>query len=233
MPVIYLKHDSYPALTVAESIDYYIELIAREMKICMNSNGISYAEKNVPDTNNDESATVILSSIGDESPLPYRQNGAYVFFEAGDPNSKRLAETIYNHLKSIFDEGNGITLMPEQIEGSYQSEPPPRAGISLGFFDSQEDLENLKNNYEKIIAHTVMAIAEYFGLPFAGCGRQKPTCAIAKTDIGVLVRPSENANTIKSIPAYSKVKIWGQWENWYIVGENGELGYVPTNLIDI
>lgn len=213
------------------SYEYYIKLIAAEIKECLNLSGISYSDEPTPEMNefnDNRSETVQIIFITNNNPgiIPSDNKGIYIFFTAGNPESKRLATTLSKNLGNIYYNPLDVKIISENTQDSTF----PTVTIGMGFENSTQDINWLRENTEEIAKNIIMSLSEYFGVPFVPC--KKSDIAVTTSDVTLRKRPSETAEIVGSLPANTKVKIVSQWENWYVIGENGNLGYVQTKYIN-
>lgn len=212
--------------------EYYIKLIIKEISECLNSNGISYyAGDDEPDKNfqdSSESVTLTVEMSSSPGPMPGEKTGIYIFFNAGNSESKRLAEIFENNIKNLYHSPQNVKIISNN---SSTIDKIPKITISVGYTDSPEDMEWLKNNIDFISKSTVASLCEYFNIPFIGC--ESFQFGTANSDAGIYDKPNLNSKIIGSIELNSKVSVLGQWENWYVVGKNHKLGYIQTQFINI
>lgn len=207
--------------------EYYIKLIISQIKECINLSGISYSENpnlsNVPL----QTAQIIFDSNNELNSIPADNGGVYIFFIAGNPESKRLATIISKNLGNIYYDSKNVKIISQnEINSDF-----PTVTIGLGFENNLKDIEWVRENTEEIAKNIVMSLSEYFGLPFVAC--QKSNIGVTTADVTLYGRPSEMSEIIRSIPANTKVKIVSQWENWYLIGENQHLGYVQNRYVTL
>lgn len=207
--------------------EYYIKLIISQIKECINLSGISYSENpnlsNVPL----QTAQIIFDSNNELNSIPADNGGVYIFFIAGNPESKRLATIISKNLGNIYYDSKNVKIISQnEINSDF-----PNVTIGLGFENNLKDIEWVRENTEEIAKNIVMSLSEYFGLPFVAC--QKSNIGVTTADVTLYGRPSEMSEIIRSIPANTKVKIVSQWENWYLIGENQHLGYVQNRYVTL
>lgn len=209
---------------------YYISLIEDELKECLNANGISYASGgNYPNENLARSSQIVNISFGTNEKseiLPGETSGIHIVFGAGNPDSKRLSEIFMENFKNFYsDEISARIISQESVQDSAS------VTINTGFADNPEDMAWLRDNTDSIAQAIVLSLCEYFGIPFIGCENQ--TIGVANTDATIFDKPALNARVLGNITENSKVKINSQWEDWYIIGENGKLGYVQTKFVNV
>lgn len=212
--------------------EYYIKLIIKEISECLNSNGISYYTGNdEPDKNSQDSSESVILTVEMSSspgPLPGDKTGIYIFFNAGNSESKRMAEIFENNIKNLYHSPQNVRIISND---SSKIDDIPGITISVGYTDSPEDMEWLKNNIDLISKSLVASLCEYFKIPFVGC--ESFYIGTANSDASVYDKPSLNSQIVGSVESNSKVNVLGQWENWYIIGKNHKLGYIQTQFINI
>ena len=76
----------------------------------------------------------------------------------------------------------------------------------------------------------LMSLTEFFGIPFVFC--EENMYGMATQDESIRKRPNLNSETISSTQENKKIKILGRWENWYIVSNNDDIGYIETKYIE-
>ena len=47
------------------------------------------------------------------------------------------------------------------------------------------------------------------------------------------MKDTNKSKIIGFIAKNKRTQIHGQWENWYIIGKNLDLGYIPSKFIDV
>lgn len=219
-----------PLENSGEKYQYYISLIENELKECLNANGISYAlGGNYPDENLARSSQIVNISFGTNEKseiLPGETSGIHIIFGAGNPDSKRLSEIFKGNFKNFYSDEISTRIISEENAQNSVS-----VTINTGFADNPEDMAWLRDNTDSIAQAIVLSLCEYFGIPFIGCENQ--TIGVANTDATIFDKPALNTRVLGNITENSKVKINNQWEDWYIIGENGKLGYVQTKFVNV
>lgn len=213
-----------------ENLEYYIKLISDELRECLNTNGISY---NIPPSNSQNQQIVNLNFSLTNQPDTLAANSMptlNIVFQSGNPESTRLANIMEENLKNMYSQDASINTVPDTSAINIPN--TQNISITLNFEYSNTNTTSwLINNIETISKIIVRSLCEYFGIPFVGC--ENYLTGIANTDATIFDKPSLNANVIGNTLENSKVKINGQWEDWYIIGENGKLGYIQTKFINI
>lgn len=219
-----------PTTTGGEKYQYYISLMEDELKECLNANAISYITGgNYPNENVPENSQVVNINFGTNEKsetLPGETSGIHIIFGAGDPESKRLSEILENNFKNFYSDE-----IPTRIISDERPQNSVSITINTGFSGNAEDMAWLRDSTDSVAKAIVLSLCEYFGIPFIGC--ESHTMGIANADATIFDKPSLNAEILGNVTENSKVKINSRWEDWYIIGENGKLGYVQTKFINV
>lgn len=238
MPTVYFSTDINPEILSSDTnnIEYFMKLIIAEASECLNSNGINYVSENngsLYDLNSEDTQNkpvrITLSMQSSPGPIPSQTAGVMILFTPGDPQSKRLAIILSNSFGSIYTDPSLVKIISmEQNQASGQN-PIPTVNLRIGYADNADDILWIRENIEEIAASLVRSLSEYFGIPFTQC--KKSDLGIINQDTNLVQKPSINSNIIESLATNTKIKIYGQWEDWYIVDHNHNLGYVQTKFI--
>lgn len=239
MPTVYFKTNtdllSDSDITNNNLFKYYLELVVHEVEQCLNLNGINfiYANNQLPAAPRskipDDAVEIILKVGSKQGPIPCGERGVFVFFTPGDPNSKRLAVSISKNIQNIYMEPSLVKIMALQPELIPSSDAIPSVVIGICYSGNPEVLVWLSENIEELAKSIVISILEYYGIPFTQC--QKSLFGVTNQDTNIMRRPTLNSEVIGSLKANTKVKIIGQWEDWYIIFYDDSLGYVQTKCI--
>ncbi len=231
MPTVTLSYRNYDRTSTKNKSEYYLKLIIRQTLECLNSNCISYVNFKNPRQNIKTDASIVLSTTSEPKLIPSMQGGIQIFFIPGNPKSKRLAGIMAENLRNIYYKPTNVTIHPKQkSQLSIPKNNEANVYLSFGFENNKKDMEWLKENTEEISQNIIMSLTEYFGLPFTPCLR--PLMGIAKSDSNIFSKPSTKSKTIGFIAKNKKTIIQGQWEDWYVIGKNLDLGYIPSRFID-
>ena len=143
MPTAYFETQN-----LNEIYEYYIKLIVAEINECLNLSGISYSDKTSPEKdtfqkNNLETAQIIFTVNNNSIPIPSDTKGIYIFFTAGNPESKRLATIISKNLGNIHYNPSDVKMISQDGEIS----DFPTADSSNG-----GDISNPNSSYYPIVA---------------------------------------------------------------------------------
>ena len=80
----------------------------------------------------------------------------------------------------------------------------------------------------------MLSLTEYFGLPFIW--PMDPRDGEVDIDYGLLnlrSRPSPGAAVLTGMPNGARVRVYGQWQGWYVVHYGSYVGYAAAAYIDL
>ena len=216
MPNVELIIDK-ESLPKGNNSEYYIALIVNEINSRLNSNAINYI-KNENESNSD-TVRIKFGYQNSES------DEIKIISENENPDSNRISSIILKNLREIYRGDNSVKIYSESIAGNNEN-----ILVSIIFGASEStNLNWLSQNIENILEEIIMSRDEYFGLPYIP-ETETTTCMTIK-DESIRKRPSLNSEVVGSVEGGKSIKILGQWENWYVVGENNNLGFIQTKFI--
>lgn len=225
MPRVYISTDMCKDDSVSEGAtkQYYLDLILSEIVNCLNANAISY-DNEKSDTN--DLVWIVLqidSSKNNEDP-----SGLKILYQSGNPESKRLSSIILDHVNQVYEDKVSMDVQPQETINE-----SVRPLVRIIFMDSQnsKNIEWIKQNIEEFSKQIIMSLDEYLGLPYIPC--EKTTAGVAKQDESIRGKPNLNSEVVGCTTSGKKIDVLGQWEDWYVVGTNNNLGYIQTKFIEL
>lgn len=223
--------------------EYYMNLIADDMEPYLEANGIQF-------TRNDPNKTVsnsikesnegvydfhfaIHSNAAPEN-LSGKIQGADVYYYENSEDGKAMAEIVAKNLKDIYLNPEAVKTVPTTSLAELSRTNAPSILVETAFHDNVQDANWIRNNISEIAQNFVKSITEYFGMPFVDKLIDREGIVITRDDpLNMRSRPSTDASVILKIPKGSKIKILGQYRDWYVVEYNGETGYVRSDYINL
>ena len=119
--------------------------------------------------------------------------------------------------------------------GEVRQPRAPSVFIELGYHDNEDDATWIKNHLDETARAIVLALTEYFGIPFltpSGSRRQ----GVVDVDWGYLnirSRPSTSAPVIAKAYDGARLTILNQWQGWYLVSFDGAEGYANSDYVTL
>lgn len=233
MPLVYFKtkvQNNYK-FPDGSSEQYYLELMTDEITSCLNGNAISYKilTSNYNDFTNSDKEYIIINLEVNDTEDTNKQSKIKILFTEGNPMSKRMSDILLRNITRINDQSSPIEIVTDRTT----SNQPSINSITVIFENmlNPKAIEWIRQNIEEISVQFIMSLTEYFGLPFVPCNEMRT--GMAKIDESLRLRPNLNSEIVGSVEANKKIDVLGQWEDWYIVGKNNNLGYIQTKFIEI
>ena len=198
-------------------------MILNEIVNCLYANAISYTNEN----SNEKDLVWIIFQI-DSSENNEDSSSFKILYESGNPESKRLSSIILDHMNQVYDDTESIEVRSQEMNNQTN-----RPLVRIIFMDSQnlKGLDWIKQNIEEFSKQIIMSLDEYFGLPYVPC--EKTNTGVAKQDESIRGKPNLNSEVVGCTTSGKKINVLGQWEEWYVVGTNNNLGYIQTKFIEL
>ena len=178
MPNLFLSpsvQEYNPYIDGLGSEEYYMNLIADAMEPYLIASGISFTRNNPYDT---LSQVIALSNAGNyDFHLALHSNaappslsgqiqGSDIYYYATSARGRRAAEIFQTNLKVIYPDPDKVRTVPNTTLGELRLVRAPSNLIELAYHDNSEDATWIINNINLIARTLVLALTEYFGIPF-------------------------------------------------------------------
>ena len=246
MPIIYLSPSTQewnPYITGSGSEEYNMNLLADHMIPYLNSNAIAY-RRNTPDMTAASSIAQAnqgyydfylalhsnASGQGEASPV----RGIIAFYYPGSAEGKRGAELIAANLRKIYPLPDKVRTQATTSLGEVRQPHFPSVLVEIGYHDNYADAMWGEGHMDSIAQQLVRALTEFFGIPFIyPSGPQTGTVAVNYGTLNLRSYPSPQGTVIANIPNGASVTVYGEWQGWYTVRYDDQLGYAAAAYIDV
>ena len=161
--------------------------------------------------------------------------GIIVFYYPGSTNGKRAAELVADNLRAVYPLPNRVRTEATTSVGEVRQPRAPSVFIELGYHDNEDDATWIKNNLDETARAIVLALTEYFDIPFFSPGNPQRQ-GVVDVDWGYLnirSRPSTSAPVIAKAYDGARLTILNQWQGWYLVSFDGAEGYASSDFITL
>ena len=245
MPKIYLSpstQESNPYITGSGSEEYNMNLLADELEPYLYSNAISFV-RNTPDMTAASSIAQANSIGGFDFYLALHSNaagegnegnirGVIVFYYPTSSEGKRAAELFAARLREVYPLPDLVRTMSTTTLGEVRLPNFPSNLIEIGYHDNYEDALWVENNRDAIAQALARGLTDYFGLPFIYPTTQRiGVVQTGGTPLRLRSYPGANGAVLAQMPNGTSVMIYGEWQGWYVVGYEGQLGYAAQAYI--
>lgn len=245
MPTIYLspstqEYNLYVGDTQSE--EYYMNLVADAMIPYLDASGINYVRNNKDMTaassirqsnEGNYDLHLALHSNAGAGQFSGTAQGVEVYYYPYSEQSRRAAEIIANNMRLIYFNPQNVRTVATTSLGEVARTRAPAVLIEYAFHDNTEDAAWIRNNINLIARYTVLALTEYFGIPFVEPTPVRYGTVVTPSGAGLNLRsaPDTYSSVLLSIPNGATVAVYGELEEWYTVNYNGVEGYVAKQYI--
>ena len=179
MPNLFLSpsvQEYNPYVNGLGSEEYYMNLIADAMEPYLVSSGISFTRN---DPNDTLTQVIALSNAGNyDFHLALHSNaspadlsgtlcGSDIYYYASSPQGSRAAEIFKENLKAIYPYPDNVETIANTTLAELRLTDAPANLIELAYHDNVQDAAWIVNNINTIARTLVIALCEYFGIPFS------------------------------------------------------------------
>lgn len=247
MPSIFLSPSTQEGnlYVTGNSEEYWMNRLADAMEPYLTASGIQFT-RNSPTGSASQSIRqsnagnydlhLALHSNGAPESIYGQVQGSDIYYYPSSVEGKRAANLIADALKTIYPDPNLVRALGTTAIGEVRQTKAPSVFIELAYHDNLEDANWITSNLDLIARTIVLALTEYFGIPFREPGANFPRKGIVRLTSGTLnlrESPSLDGKVIASIPNGATINVLGDNREWYAVEYQGSDGYVSKVYVDL
>ena len=243
MPKLFLSPSTQefnPYVTTGNE-EYWMNLLADRMEPWLLASGIEFV-RNDPQKN--AAAAIRQSNAGDydfhlalhSNAAPPGAEGTYrgidAYYYPGSANSLRMAEILVDNLKPIYPLPEQVQVLPTMAIGEVRRTEAPAVLVELGYHDNPEDAMWLENNLDTIARALVLAVTEYFGVPFLEPEQPRQgRVAVQWGRLNIRQLPTTDSAILTQAENNDPLTIYGESGNWYSVRYKDVVGYANAAYV--
>ena len=244
MPSLFLSpstQDGNPYV-IGGNEEYYMNLVADAMEPYLRANGIAFTRNNpagtVSDSINQSNAGTYdlhlalhsnAAGVGNEGNV----RGTDVYYANGSDNGQRAAFIIADNFKDIYPLPDRVRAIATSRLAEVTRTRAPAVLVEVAYHDNVDDANWIAQNIQSIARNLSESVTTYFGLPFVQpIPPRNGTVRTAGGNLNIRAYPSTDGTIIGTAPNGTVVQITGRYEDWYVVNDNGLLGYANSRYID-
>ena len=243
MPSIFLSpstQENNAYVTGSGSEEYWMNRLADAMIPYLNSCGIQYT-RNTPDMT--AGSSIRLANQGwYDFYLALHSNaagegnyggvrGIIAFYYPSSIQGQRAAQIFVNNLREIYPLPDKVVTRSTTTLGEVRDSKFPANLLELGYHDNYEDARWIEGNIPEIARNLVLSLTDYFDIPFIWPTTPWEGTVQVSGTLNLRSRPSTNASVVTSIPNGAEVRIYGRYEDWYVVRYGDYVGYAAAQYI--
>ena len=245
MPIIYLSPSTqeFNSYVNGGTEEEWMNLLADKMVPLLDASGIRHA-RNTPDMT--AASSIAASNAGNyDLHLALHSNaaagnqagkarGSIVFYYPGSADGQRAANLLADGLKTVYPNPNLVRTEATTTLGEVARVKAPAVLIELAFHDNVEDATWIKSNLDEIARVLVLALTEYFGIPFFETEhRRSAVVDVEWGSLNVRARPNTSAPILAQAPDGAPITILNTAGGWHLVNYNGTIGYVSSEYVTL
>ena len=245
MPIIYLSpstQEKNQYVTGSGSEEYNMNLLADALVPYLLSNGIRYV-RNTPDMTaassvrqanrgNYDFYLALHSNAAPEGRYGEEQ-GIIAFYYPGSVRGRQAAELIAQELREIYPLPDQVMTRATTTLGEIRLSRAPAVLVEIGYHDNRQDALWVEGHMDAIAQQLARALTHLFGLPFIyPMNPRMGTVSVSYGTLNLRDHLSPDGAVIANLPDGASVRIYGEWQGWYVVHYQGQVGYAAAAFID-
>jgi len=246
MPTIYLspstqEWNSY--VTGSGSEEYQMNLLADALEPYLRANAIQFrrnrremtAASSIREANSSyyDFYLALHSNAAPEGRYG-EVRGIIAFYYPGSSQGQRAAELIAKELRQIYPLPDRVRAQSTTTLGEVARSRAPAVLVEIGYHDNADDARWVEGHLDAIAQQLARALTEFFGLPFIY--PTEPKDGEVDVNYGTLnlrSTPSPTGTVVANLPDGAEVRIYGEWQGWYVVQYRDYVGYAAAAFIDV
>jgi len=245
MPSIFLSPSTQEGnlYITGGSEEYWMNLLADEMEPYLIASGIEFTRNSPTGSARDAirrsnsgnfDLHLALHSNAAPPDIYGQVQGSDIYYYPSSVEGRRAANLVADALKTIYPDPNAVRALGTTAIGEVRQTRAPSVFIELAYHDNEADANWITGNLPLIARTIVLALTEYFGIPFREPGRNFPRPGLVSLSYGTLnlrESPSLQSRVLRSIPNGSQITLLGEAGDWYEAEYDGTVGYVAGSFI--
>ncbi len=246
MPSIFLSPSTQEGnlYVNGKSEEFWMNKLADAMEPYLTASGITYnrnspigsVAQSVRQSNSGEYDLHIALHSNSAPPSIYGQvQGSDIYYYPTSAEGKRAAELIANALKDIYPTPDQVRVVGSTAIAEIRQTRAPSVFLELAYHDNAEDAEWIVNHIDLIARTLVLALTEYFGIPFKEPGVEFPrkgTVALSYGTLNLRAGAGLEYPIVASIPNGTVIELVGEEEDWYRANYQSQTGYVSKVFVN-
>jgi len=247
MPTIFLSPSTQTdnLYVTGNSEQYWMNRLADAMEPYLTASGIAFnrnsprgsASQSIRQSNGGSNDLhLALHSNGAPDSIYGQVRGSDIYYYPSSIEGRRAADLMADALKTIYPDPNLVRALATTAIGEVRQTRAPAVFVELAYHDNREDANWITQNLQLIARTMVLALTEYFGIPFREPGANFPrrgTVSLSSGTLNLREAPSLEAAVLASIPNGAVLDIVGDTGDWYEAEYQGQDGFVSKVFVEI
>lgn len=160
--------------------------------------------------------------------------GIIVYYYPTSSEGRRAANLVADNLRAIYPLPNLVRAESTTAIGEVRLVRAPSVFIEMGYHDNPDDAAWIKSNLDPAARAIVLALTEYFNIPFLTPVPPRPAVVdVSWGYLNIRYRPERTAPVVARAYDGARLTVVNEWQGWYLVNFNGAVGYADARFITL
>lgn len=160
--------------------------------------------------------------------------GVLAFYFPGSAQGREAANLVADNLKTVYPLPDLVRAQPTTAIGEVRRVRAVSVFLELGYHDNPDDAAWIKHDLEPIARSIVLALTEYFALPFLEPRPPRPAVVdVSWGYLNIRDRPDPSSPVIARAYDGAPLTVLNRWQDWYVVRFDGITGWASADFLTL
>lgn len=160
--------------------------------------------------------------------------GIIVYYFPGSAEGRRAARLVVDNLKAIYPLPALVRAESTTAIGEVRRVRAPSVFLEMGYHDNPDDAVWIQNHLDSAARAIVLALCEYFGIPFLTPVSPRPAVVdVSWGYLNIRARPERTAPVLARAYDGARLTVINQWQGWYLVHLEQIVGYADGRFLTL
>lgn len=158
--------------------------------------------------------------------------GVIVFYYPTSMRGREAAELFAARLREVYPLPDKVYTRSTTSLGEVRQPRYPSNLIELGYHDNYADALWIESSRPQIARALAKGLTDYFGLPFIEAQpAREGVVTTGGSPLRLRAYPGQEGAVLTLLPNGAGVTVYGEWQGWYVVHYDGQVGYAAAAYI--
>ena len=158
--------------------------------------------------------------------------GTEVYYYPTSTRGRRFAEILAANMRNIYIQPANVRVIPNANMAELRRTKAPAVLLETAYHDNATDAQWIRDNIELIAKTIVVALTQYFGIPFVESSAARiGTVVTMGGNLNIRSQPNTLSSVVTRAPNGAQLIVYSTVGDWYLVGYCNETGYAFSRYV--